>query len=788
MTGSSIPILQQGSIFHVQVKNNCISQLITPKIINISSFDLTKQQISLLSKGLNFCPTPAFSDFLDLEVNLRDFIRLLLLKDNFSSFTDTHPDYLVKKTGQTLPNDSKDMLFNGVIFHIRKLSEQLEKLPVDESAANSNLTSGEQHALNSLRNNSDIVIKKVDKGGGIVIMDSSFYVAKVNECLRNGNVYKKCQTKAINTAMNKVISFVDKHKKYFDNKNCESHFIKFFDHNAASFYGLPKIHKSLNIQEQMKNANNVYLKMPAPTDLPFRFITAGPSSPTSRLSEFLDILLKPFLAIIPSYIRDYTDFLNKMPHFTTDEIRDIVIVTCDVRDMYNNITRNLGKKAIQYWLTAYPHLLHTRFDVDFVTQALDIVLDNSHFMFNEQCYNLTCGTATGTTVAPTYANLTMGFLEVELYEKVFLKYGAEAHDYIKIYWKRFLDDGQIMWKKSFGPVEEFVEILNSLDRNIIFTHESSDKSLSFLNVLLYIENNKLLTDVYYKNTDSHDYLPFSSCHPRHIKANIPKTLARIICTIVQDPDRKLQRLSELKTWLLKAGYPCGLINKGFSQILQIDQLSLRTKTVKDQEKILPFVQTHNPKNPQVYKYLLSAFNFLTSSEKYSNLFKDTRLIKSERQPKNLGRLLQKSFFSSEKPVWGVTRCHKSNCGTCSYLKEVDHFMFHRVKIDFKIRVKFTCESGNLIYVIICNGPCNSQYYIGSTCRLRDRVSNHKGVIKSGNGMKVHKHIADCTSNLAENEPKFTIIPFYKCKTKTFAQRVAVENYFRRKFDPPLNGY
>ena len=246
----------------------------------------------------------------------------------------------------------------------------------------------------------------------------------------------------------------------------------------------------------------------------------------------------------------------------------------------------------------FPLLLHNRFDVDFVLDALKLVLDNSHFMFNDQCYNLICGTATGTTVAPTYANLTMGFLEVELYKKVFEKYGQETHDYIKIYWKRFLDDGQIMWKKSFGPVEDFVQILNSLDKSIIFTHENSEKSLSFLNVLLYIDNNKLLTDVYYKNTDSHDYLPFNSCHPRHIKANIPKTLARIICTIVQDPDRKLLRLSELKTWLLKAGYPCGLINYGFSQILQMDQLSLRTKTVHEEKNIIPFGQTQSkePRN------------------------------------------------------------------------------------------------------------------------------------------------------------------------------------------------
>ena len=428
----------------------------------------------------------------------------------------------MKKRGESLPNESKDMSLNGVIFNIKKLSENLEKLPVNNNASKSNISAEERKALQSLRNNRDIIIKKVDKGGGIVIMDTLYYVEKVNQCLSNPNVYKKVDIKVIKTAMNKVKSFIVRNEKYFDKKGNESLYIRLFDFKAASFYGLPKIHKSISIQNIMKETNNIYVKLDAPGDLPFRFITAGPASPTSKLSEFLDILLKPFLQVIPAYIRDTTDFLNKMPQFSEEEVGDISIVTCDVRDMYTNIKQSLGLKAVRYWLTNFPTLLHKRFTVDFVIEALEIVLNNSQFVFNDQCYNLISGTATGTTVAPTYANLTMGFLEVDLYKKVFERFGESTHNYVKLYWKRFLDDGQIMWKKSFGPIEEFVNILNSLDSNIQFTHECSDVGLSFLNVFLYIENNKLLTDIYYKNTDSHDYLPFNSCHPRHIKENILK--------------------------------------------------------------------------------------------------------------------------------------------------------------------------------------------------------------------------------------------------------------------------
>ena len=252
-----------------------------------------------------------------------------------------------------------------------------------------------------------------------------------------------------------------------------------------------------------------------------------------------------------------------------------------------------------------------------------------------------------------------------------------------------------------------------------------------------------------------------------------------------DPDRKLYRLAELKTWLLKAKYPSQLINNGFSQILQMEQSKLREKVTKTKENLLPFVQTHNPKNPQVYSKLVEAFKFLLNSEKYSKLLKNTRLIKSERQPKNLGRMLQRSCFTSEKPKWGITKCGKSNCGTCPYLLETDRVFFERVSTTFRIMTTFSCDSRNLIYKISCKGCMD--YYIGSSCSLRQRVGGHKSDLrKATKNMFVHKHISSCSS--PDFEIPFTIVPFYKCKTNTFSGRVYVENYFRRKFKPQLNGY
>ena len=124
-------------------------------------------------------------------------------------------------------------------------------------------------------------------------------------------------------------------------------------------------------------------------------------------------------------------------------------------------------------------------------------------------------------------------------------------------------------------------MLNNLDPNLNFTCDQSDKGLSFLNLFIYKDGNSLKSDIFYKDTDSHDYLPFNSCHPRHIKTNIPGNLARMICTIVEDPVKKAFRLQELRQWLRKGGYPRRLVNNQINKFRYKDINYLRNKVVSD---------------------------------------------------------------------------------------------------------------------------------------------------------------------------------------------------------------
>ena len=62
-------------------------------------------------------------------------------------------------------------------------------------------------------------------------------------------------------------------------------------------------------------------------DLKLRPIVGAPKCPTRKLSQLIDILLKPFLKYIKSFIRDSLDLLNKCPR---DIHEDPEIVMFDV--------------------------------------------------------------------------------------------------------------------------------------------------------------------------------------------------------------------------------------------------------------------------------------------------------------------------------------------------------------------------------------------------------------------------------------------------------------------------
>ncbi len=143
---------------------------------------------------------------------------------------------------------------------------------------------------------------------------------------------------------------------------------------------------------------------------------------------------------------------------------------------------------------------------------IEMILKMNNFTFNGQHYPQTQGTAMGTRMAPSYANIFMGELEHCLLQSVSCRPTT---------WWRYIDDIFAFWNDGEERLQEFLEEINSFHLSIKFTAEWSREKISFMDTTVILDGNNIHTDLYTKPTDTHQYLSPRSCHPRHCTSSIP---------------------------------------------------------------------------------------------------------------------------------------------------------------------------------------------------------------------------------------------------------------------------
>lgn len=739
-------------------------------MINLSERTLSPEQIKLLKHGLKFTPTPNSNDT-ELQTDMKELCRKLRLAERFAnneSDTDDDPPLVRNKTGWNPPK-SKDSYLEDAIQYLKDYPRSENK------NIKNNLTKEENNAMKELLSDKTIVIKEADKGGAVVIMDANYYRNKIKEMLEDPDFYAETDEKADSRTRKLIHELIKKcGKDLFDE---ETDYLENFEHTTSYFYGLPKIHKCDEINDAIKNQNSEYIHILKPNTLTFRPIIGGPNSATQRLSHLLDLILKPLCKEVPSFIRDDLDFLDSLP---TSVDATSTLVTFDVVNLYTNIPHELGIQAIEFWLQNSDTGINKRFTKDFIINSLKIILENNVFYFDGKHYVQRKGTAMGTKMAPTYATLVLGFLEHTLYEKIEENLGTEVKEYLMKFWKRFLDDCFVINNGLLNTDDLHFE-LNNLHPSITFTKSESETEMPFLDILVKKNENVLTTDLYCKATDTHNYLNFKSCHPKHTKLNIPFNLASRIITIVRDPNTREKRLSELKKQLLKQNYPMRIIQQGITRARQkgpVTTPAQRNKT--DNYDVISFVHTHNPRNQNMAQAIQTTRQLLKRSETMNSVLQKKTIINSKRQPKNLKRILTKSKFDSQEKTPCVKRCGRSRCKTCPDLIEGTNITFVNGKT-FNVKSNMSCITKNVVYSILCS-KCNA-FYVGQTKNeLCTRMTVHRQQTKHDalRVLKVNKHVHSCAGG------RFKIFPLYQVRSDNVNLLEEKERTLINALKPQLN--
>ena len=194
----------------------------------------------------------------------------------------------------------------------------------------------------------------------------------------------------------------------------------------------------------------------------------------------------------------------------------------------------------------------TNLSVDEVCTLLGFCLNATYLAFQGVPYKQTFGTAMGSPVSVTIADLVMEDVEER---------ALSSFPFPPRFWKRYVDDTCCAILST--DIQAFHQHLNSIEASIQFTVEVEDKGvLPFLDTLLtHHSNGSITTSVFRKKTHTDKYLDFSSHHPLSHKLSVVKTLFNRARSISSTPSNTSTEESHITNALVKNGYPRSIIKR-----------------------------------------------------------------------------------------------------------------------------------------------------------------------------------------------------------------------------------
>ena len=182
-----------------------------------------------------------------------------------------------------------------------------------------NLSPLEKEALFSLRQRKDVVLKLADNGGAVVVRARDLYIQEAERQLSDSAYYQQLDCDLIMDRNKKVAEVV--HDAISKRELPPSTTNLIVDHPRTSkFYLLPKIHKPGNLGRPIVSACNF------PTELP---------------ATYLDMITKPLIENLPSYVKDTNHMLDIVESFCFSGTSNYVFAL-DIRSLYIVIPNNDG--------------------------------------------------------------------------------------------------------------------------------------------------------------------------------------------------------------------------------------------------------------------------------------------------------------------------------------------------------------------------------------------------------------------------------------------------------------
>ena len=267
-------------------------------IKNLSNCKISTHETNLLSRGLmKFIQTPIPDKNRVRQQLLRDFkhfARRMRLRYIFNNKDGEKHPFHVKSNWEPPVQPSV-----ALETYLEEIKVQLAEIEITKPR--NNLPYQERIALKDLKSNTEIVIKKADKGSTTVIMNKQDKITEGQTQLDDRKNYMPLETPMVKETSQKVKDLINELHlgNHIDAKTKEWLSQTPNPPRIPVYYTLTKIHK--------------------PT-LTGRPIISGCEGPTERISSFIDHILQPIAKAQKSYLKDTTDFINFIERTKSNKI------------------------------------------------------------------------------------------------------------------------------------------------------------------------------------------------------------------------------------------------------------------------------------------------------------------------------------------------------------------------------------------------------------------------------------------------------------------------------------
>lgn len=631
---------------------------------------------------------------------------------------------------------------------LRKLKKQVIGTFKNHKQERLNTTEEERKGLQTLKKNDEVIVKPSDKCKGLVILNKTDYVKKVDEILQDDNNYEKLQnnpTAKVEAGTKRIFKAVTKDKlpSTLAAELVPSH------SRTPVMYGLPKDHKE---------------------NVPLRPIISACGGPTEKTSWLLERILNQLLQFVPAHLRNTDDYLKRLAEKYPDQQlpENAIIFSIDVVNLYGSIPLDEGVTAVVDFVKEHQAEIDMcGLTPEDLAKLLTHCLENNCFRFDDKHYKQKLGIAMGNKVAPPVAIIFM-----HQFEKTALNDAPLKPDF----YSRYIDDTLGIWLHGPDELRNFITYLNSLHSTIKFTVEDTTVSgeIPFLDTKISVdENYKYATELYIKSNHSGVILHHDSAHPMATKKAVIRSQYQRAAAVSSNEAARKRSTRRITDLFKKNGYPERLLQQLQQEAAperprraeRKHQMQLNQRRGQQQQQ-----EQRRQQDRELDGYLTLPYIDETLCAKINSISKKSGLkLRIAWQSENtLKGSLVSSAFSKPPCPSGSRFCNACNAG-----------------------LQGKCLTAGVVYQLNCN-LCAAKgadvSYVGETKRpIRLRLNEHVLAAKNQTpDTPLGDHFMEChpSDPVPPNSVPVTVKILQK--TKDHPERKLTESLFIRKLQPSLN--